>query len=205
MLTGTESKALASSLRSALLPSMILTNNPRTLIQLVAQSLTPIHNDTFTGPRSSLRLNPSLVASIINASSLALMNTSSFPMRGVVCAVAVGRLKNSHALVVDPSEDELPILDGGGTFSFLVTALPQGAQAITQLGWSNWNAAPFREEELLSATQLAQEASELVYKQMKEAVGHLAFGTTPPASSEVKGATIRSMNVDIDDEKMEIS
>ena len=200
---GTESKALATSLRSALLPSIILTNNPRTLIQLVAQSLTPLQNYTFTGPRSSLRLHPSLVASIINASTLALLNTASFPMRGVVCAVAVGRIKDSHTLVVDPSEDELPKLNGGGTFAFLTTSLPNGSQTIAQLVYSSWNAAPFREEELMVATALAQGASSLVYEKMKEAVGHLSFGTAPIKS--VKKVSQVQVKEEIEDGKMEMS
>ncbi|EJD01467.1 uncharacterized protein FOMMEDRAFT_69260, partial [Fomitiporia mediterranea MF3/22] len=134
-LPGTESKALASALRSALLPSMILTNNPRTLVQLVAQSLTP--STTTTSNRSgqlgsvnskSFRTSPALVAAHINAASLALLNASSIPLRGVVCAASVGRVRrnpdndsDSALLVVDPSEDELHSLDGIGAFAFLIS------------------------------------------------------------------------------------
>ncbi|KLO09331.1 hypothetical protein SCHPADRAFT_800156, partial [Schizopora paradoxa] len=116
---GTESKATAASLRAALIPSIILTANPRTLIQLVAQSLTPSPQVVRSGKSSAVRSNPSLAAALINASSLALLNASSFPMQGVVCAASIGRVRDLRTLVADPSDEELQTLEGAGVFAFI--------------------------------------------------------------------------------------
>jgi exosome complex component RRP46 len=58
---GTESKALAATIRSLLTPSLLLPLNPRTLVQLVIQSLSP---------SPSVKFHPSLIAYFINFSIL---------------------------------------------------------------------------------------------------------------------------------------
>ena len=45
---GTESKALGSTIRNLLTPSIILTQNPRTLVQLIVQSLTQAGTEKIT-------------------------------------------------------------------------------------------------------------------------------------------------------------
>ncbi|KAK0476703.1 exosome component Rrp46 [Armillaria novae-zelandiae] len=80
--SATESKSLASAIASALTPSLLLTQNPRTLVQLVVQALS-------LPPKA---WQDGLTAAMINASTLAFLNAASIPMKGIVCAVTVGRL-----------------------------------------------------------------------------------------------------------------
>lgn len=161
---GTESKALASTIRNLLAPSIILTHNPRTLMQLVVQSLSPSGAGKF---------QPSLVAAMINASTMALVSAGSIPMRGVVCAISVGRLRSAGGLnptlVLDPSDHEIPSLEGGGCFAFLFgMGLKGGAEAV----WSDWqSSSPFDRKELLSASKLARSGAEKVWKSMRETLG----------------------------------
>ena len=158
---GTESKALAATIRNLLTPSIILTQNPRTLVQLVVQALIPA--EKFYSP---------LVASIINASTLALMNAGSIPMQGIVCAVSVGRFRSSimptSTLILDPSDDELSSLRGIGCFAFLFGAGRTGGSEIV---WSNWQSSTsFSEEELINARDLARGGAEQVWTSMKKSV-----------------------------------
>ena len=123
---GTDAKSLLYTMRSLLSPSIILTQNPRTLLQLVVQSLTPSFTTMF---------QPSLVAAMINASSLALLNAGSIQMRGVVCAVSVGRVVYSSKLAShlilssnEPNEKEFASLDTRGCFAFMFTS--PGVQVV---------------------------------------------------------------------------
>ncbi|KAJ7268057.1 hypothetical protein C8J57DRAFT_1131706 [Mycena rebaudengoi] len=142
----TQSKSLASTVRSALVPSLILSQNPRTLVQLVIQGLSP------TPPK----FPDGLVSAMINASTLALLSAGSIPMKGVVCAVAVGRIKST--LVIDPSDDEQ--LDASGCFAFLFGNGLDDARCV----WTNWKSpASFDEAELSSAKSLASVAARSVW------------------------------------------
>lgn len=206
---GTESKALAESLQCALLPSMILTNNPRSLIQLVAQSLSPTsYAGSYESSRPpSLRLNPPLIASLINASSLALLNASSFPMCGIICAIGLGRLRESHTLIVDPSEHELHALDGGGVFAFLASRSTSNTALSLQLVWSSWNASPFDQDELVRATAFARGGAEMVWEHMKDSIRSANIHTQMPAAKypKVKAEKVDTIpQVPLDDVKMEI-
>ncbi|KAI5124821.1 hypothetical protein M0805_005451 [Coniferiporia weirii] len=212
-LPGTESKALASALRSVLLPSMILTNNPRTLVQLVAQALASAHPSMPRGYGSPgsppPRASPALVAAVINASSLALLNSASIPLRGVVCSAAVGRVRSTHTLLADPGEDELAALDGSGAFAFLVSGGKAGSGAAqahvhAELVWSGWSAAPFDEGELTRATELARAGALCVWERMKEAVGRAAHGSASAEISAPKTKEVDAIEV-LDDAAMEIS
>jgi exosome complex component RRP46 len=180
-LPGTEAKSLSSAIRSVLTPSLLLSQNPRTLIQLVIQSVTPTISHRFP---------LSLVASLINASTLALLNAGSVPMRGVVCAVAVGRMrppvakpKQAVTLILDPNDRELSTLEGGGCFAFLfaVGVNQAGAEesnvvsepkAPCEAVWSNWHATTtFHDDELVRARELAKMGAERVWLKMKESLG----------------------------------
>lgn len=183
---------------------MILNNNPRTLIQLVAQSLTPVQSNATSDRRTSLlRVGPSSVAAVINAASLALLNASSFPLRGVVCAAGVGRLRSSSDLLLDPSEEETAALNGGGTFAFLIFGSKQESTRAPDLVWSNWNAAPFREDELVRATALAQAGAQKVWEHIKDAVAHETFGT-PFTSDQARKKEKPIASEELSDAKMEI-
>jgi exosome complex RNA-binding protein Rrp42 (RNase PH superfamily) len=140
------------------------------------------------------------------------------PIRGVVCAVAVGRLRikdNStsmnikHILVVDPSENEMGLLDGGGCFAFMFdtgihtssTENYQNTKMPTcEAVWSNWQATSshFDENELVQARKLARIAVKEVWKAMKESVERVGA----PLRQEINN--LEETVGAIDDEKMEI-
>ncbi|KAF7296881.1 Exosome component Rrp46 [Mycena indigotica] len=158
---GTQSKALSANVRAALLPALILTQNPRTLIQLVIQSLTPTKS----------RLSDTLVAASVNASTLALLDAGSVPMRAIVCAVAIGRLTNDKTLLVDPDSEEEPHLDASGCFAFAFGRGPDDARCV----WANWRSmsggAGYDEEEVAEAKEMARVAAKKVWRHVKEVFG----------------------------------
>jgi exosome complex component RRP46 len=176
-------------------PSIILTQNPRTLVQLVVQSLTP-----------SVNFGDALIAAMINASMLALMNAGSIPMRGVVCAVPIGRTgTNSSAgpiLVLDPSDDEFPSLKGGGCFAFLFGAGQEGGSEVV---WSNWKStAPFDEQDLIRTRDLARGGAEKVWKEMKEGVRWMCKEKPLPTQINVLREVRDSEDDSDDDDETEI-
>ena len=59
-------------------------------------------------------------AATINASCLALLNSGSVHMRGIVAALFIGRLPDG-TLVVDPDRGEEKSLGGGEVHRFLIT------------------------------------------------------------------------------------
>ena len=156
---GTESKTLASNIRSSLEPSLILTKNPRTLVQLVIQSLSPLRADNW---------NTTLAASMINASTLAFLNASSVPMRAAVAAVAVSRTRQG-ALVVDPSDEELEESKGLGCFAFMFGGGIDLSKSNAECVWASWRSmSGNNNEELLAAQRLAKKGAEEVFKFMKQ-------------------------------------
>ncbi|KAJ7465026.1 exosome component Rrp46 [Mycena latifolia] len=149
----TQSKSLAATIRSALIPSLILSQNPRTLIQLVIQALSQTRSKS----------QDALVSAMINASTLALLNAGSIPMKGVVCAVAVGRIKST--LIVDPSEDEELALDATGCFAFSFGDGVDDARCV----WTNWtSSSSFDETELAHCKRLASGAAKSVWLQIQK-------------------------------------
>ncbi|KAF8492205.1 ribosomal protein S5 domain 2-type protein [Russula emetica] len=219
-LPGTESKALVTSLKGLLSPSIILSRNPRTLIQLVIQSLTPSPAEGFS---------PSLIAACINASTLALLNAGSIPTTSVVCAVAIARLRSAteedddaSALVLDPSEAELLETASCGCFAFSFATEISGSQQSQdslagRMVWTNWHAKDglFDEGEFARARALGLAGAEIVWKAVKLSVpqmdGSLSLPPPGPLSAEVTKDVVQS-DVDIktsdhedsDDAKVEI-
>ncbi|KAJ6584354.1 ribosomal protein S5 domain 2-type protein [Mycena capillaripes] len=152
----TQSKSLAATMRAALLPSLILSQNPRTLIQLVIQALSPTRSKFYDG----------MVAAMINASTVALLNAGSIPMKGVICAVAIGRIKS--ALVVDPAEEEETFLDASGCFAFSFGNGIDDARCV----WTNWKSSrAFDEAELAQCKLLASVAAKSVWLQIQNVFG----------------------------------
>ncbi|KAJ7119818.1 ribosomal protein S5 domain 2-type protein [Mycena epipterygia] len=148
----TQSKSLAATIRSALIPSLILSQNPRTLIQLVIQALSSARSKS----------QDSLVSAMINASTLALLNAGSIPMKGVVCAVAIGRMKST--LIVDPGEDEEASLEASGCFAFSFGNGADDARCV----WTNWRSSDsFDEGELTTCKLLASAAARSVWLQIQ--------------------------------------
>ncbi|KAG6873129.1 hypothetical protein C0995_002503 [Termitomyces sp. Mi166 len=192
----TEAKALAATVRGLLTPSLILASNPRTLVQIVAQALVSLGSGP--GPKSA---NANAVtAAVVNASTLALLNAGSIPMRGVTCAVAVGRRKDTGALVVDPDEGD-GVLDADGCFAFMFTRNGQDVQA--RCVWTNWKQSAGGESVLSEARELASRAAGNVYDAIHasvEVMGKAKPGAVFPVHKE--DATVEEeVN---DNDKMEI-
>ncbi|KIJ33551.1 hypothetical protein M422DRAFT_264478 [Sphaerobolus stellatus SS14] len=162
-ITGVESKSVAATLRTLLTPSLVLTQNPRTLIQLVVQSLTP---------SSSFTRNPSLTAAFINASTLALLRTSSFPMLGVVCAASVGRVKeiewkeSQEKLILDVTEDEVRQCDAFGCVAVMFGSGPEGI-TTAEVVWSSFQGAPLQAD-YDSLLRLGKIGAQAVYNAIRE-------------------------------------
>lgn len=182
-LPGTDSKALSSIIKSTLTPSLLLSQNPRTLVQVVGQALSG--NETGSGSGSAGRgWNASLISTLINASTAALLSASSVPMKGVVCAVAVGRITRPNSpqqttLVLDPSEAELSNLSGSGCFAFMFSsALASGGSQLdsevpsSSLIWTNYTAVGslFDQSEFSEAQQLAESGATQVWRQLKKSI-----------------------------------
>lgn len=156
----TESKAQAAVIRSALAPSVILTKNPRTLVQLTVQTLVSQSMPSETDCQ---------VAAMINASTLALLNAGSIPMRGVVCAIAMGRSKDDVTLV-DPVSEEDGDLVEGGCFAFMFA----GEQEATCV-WTSWRSRKggFNLESLETAKSIAKAAAGHIYTSIKGTLGQV--------------------------------
>lgn len=133
---------------------------------------------------------------MINAGTLALMNAGSVPMKGVVCAVSIGRISSgdgaSPVYLVDPSDNEILHLDAGGCFAFLfadgLSATP-GPNSSTESGatcvWTSWRAvAPygFDEKELVQTREMALQAAKEVWVKMKECIRDMV---SPPQNMEL--------------------
>ena len=158
----TESKALAGIIRSSLEPSLILTKNPRSLVQLVVQSLSEARPDVWT---------TTLAAAMINASTLAFLNSSSIPMRGIVTAVAVARNRDGF-LIADPSNEELEETKGIGCFAFMFSGDIQSTGNRSNCIWASWKSlsGAFNENEVFEARELARRKAEEIYKSIRPTI-----------------------------------
>lgn len=150
----------------------------------------------------------SLTAAMINASSLALLNSGSIYMRGVVTSVAVGRLPDG-TLVVDPDEEEEESLGGGGCFAFMFA---DGLDKTnSDCVWSGWKSmlGTYDESEFFSAREIAKAAALDVYLAMKKNIDTLgarvSYNTDTPArglSNVIKEEAM--VEDDSDDDRMEM-
>lgn len=221
-ISGTDSKALSATLKAILTPALLLSHHPRTLVQIVGQALCGSDSGSGSGSAGS-GWNASLTASLVNASTAALINAGSIPMRGVVCAVSVGRIPSdgTTVLVLDPSESELPRLSGGGCFAFMFSSIlsaipPANMDAPPcSLLWTNYTTAtPFDESELGRARSLAEKGARQMWRILKDSIPRmeaspLASGAERKESARGKAdapkeAAKAAEESDVDDEKMEI-
>jgi exosome complex component RRP46 len=162
---GTAEKSRGITLREIIERSCILAHHPRTLIQVVVQALT----------------NPTpgyaLLAAEINACSLALINAGSITMRGVVCAVPVGRVKKGNVVTLEAGPSDDAVLEGGGCFAFLFGFALSGPKIWSAPPcediWSTYRVRPgssFDEVELLRAKEVARDGAARVWQCMKDSI-----------------------------------
>ncbi|KAJ3515030.1 hypothetical protein NLJ89_g2025 [Agrocybe chaxingu] len=189
-----DAKSLSSAIRSSLEPSLFLNKAPRTLAQLVIQSLSPSRGASW---------GDSLSAAVINASSLAIVNAASIPMRGIVCAVAIGSLSDG-TLVLDPTDAETAKLRGTGCFAFMFADDIGEAGTEIDCVWTSWRSivGGYDEKELLRAKEVARVGARTVYSAIKKSIqgAILGVGTAEQTRDEIM-KTDESESSD-DDEKM---
>lgn len=189
----TEAKLVAANIKSTIEPSLILTKSPRTMVQLVIQSL--------TSPMAPL-WKDSLTAAMINASTLAFLQAGSALMQGVVAAVAVGRLPDG-TLVLDPSEGEAETLLGGGSFAFMFSDYNTERGSRVDCVWSNWKVTngAYAPNELFQARELGKAGAMQVYDSIRQNMETMSGATQSKPPISQAGNTEESSS---DDEKMEI-
>ncbi|KAI0628577.1 hypothetical protein C8Q77DRAFT_1067558 [Trametes polyzona] len=213
-IAGTDAKALAATLKAAFTPALLLARHPRTLVQVVGQALSGVESGSGLGS-AGRGWHAGLTASLVNATAAAFVSAGSVPMKGVVCAVAVGRLAGADGeeatLVLDPEEAELPKLSGSGCFAFLFSAVLATSSSSADvppcsLLWTNYTtAAPFDVAELAKARELAEKGAREVWRKMKESVAILEKGATPKAEVKVEPEESKHpAEMEVDDEKVEI-
>ncbi|KAG1853481.1 exosome component Rrp46 [Suillus subalutaceus] len=151
---GTAEKSRGMAIREIVERSCLLAQHPRTLIQVVVQALT----------------NPTpgyaLLAAEINACTLALINTGSIAMRGVVCAVSVRRVKKGSVVSVEVDIADDAVREGGPI---------KGSVPPCEDVWSTYSARPgssFDQAELVRAKEVAREAAAEVWQCMKNNIPH---------------------------------
>ncbi|KAG8890252.1 hypothetical protein FRB98_000163 [Tulasnella sp. 332] len=126
--SATFEKRYSKDIREVLEQVLILSHHPRTLVQVVIQALSAQSPPQWKTARYSddnsdisavsnrrISLNPSLIAACVNASSLAFLNASSIPMRGVLCAVAVGKVVGDSPAILSSRTGQ----PGGGARLFM--------------------------------------------------------------------------------------
>jgi exosome complex component RRP46 len=171
---GVTERSLSSALRAAFRPAILLNAHPRTLIQVVLQSLSPPLQRRNGSQGSHLMVfdtNPSMTAALINAGSLAFLQAASVPLVGSIVAVAVGLKQGSQGkeLILDPEDTEVPDLVGGGVFTFLFSRSHDGLNSTNlkesenkdalkgRIVWSSWDGV-FDTKEYSRAEELARTA-----------------------------------------------
>ncbi|KAG2134532.1 hypothetical protein DEU56DRAFT_809589 [Suillus clintonianus] len=180
---GTAEKSRGMAIREIVERSCLLAQHPRTLIQVVVQALT---NPTA---------GHALLAAEINACTLALINAGSIAMRGVVCAVSVGRVKKGNVVSVEVDTADDAVLEGGGCFAFLfgfaLSGPIKGSAPPCEDVWSIYSVRPgssFDEAELVRAKEVAREAAAEVWQCMKDSIRHqkMVGETQSPEEAIVK-------------------
>ena len=164
----TESKALAADVRHVLGTSLIWNANPRTLVQVIVQVL-----GSSWGAERKKGARDAVMATAMNAGMLALMNAGSVPLKGVVCAVAIGRRLVDSMLVLDPDKEEEADLSESGCFAFLFSSSDGAEGVVGKCVWTNWRATgkgSFSERALSDARELGRGAAGDVYVAIKKEI-----------------------------------
>lgn len=100
-------------------------------------------------------------------------------MRGVVCAVPVGRVKKGSVISVEVDVADDVVLEGGGCFAFLfgfaLSGPIKGNAPPCEDVWSTYSARPgssFDQAELVRAREVAREAAAEVWQCVKNSIRH---------------------------------
>lgn len=181
--SGTAEKHLSAAFKGIFERACILSQHPRTLIQIVVQALSSSQppSPSIPGPWCTL------IAAEINACSLALLNAGSIPMRGVVCAVALGRHSEGGRVKFVPNPVEERTLDGAGCFAFLFGGVGSGPNTASrktegsgpsEVVWRSFRgasgASPLVDvHEVTKATETARKEAYEVWLYMKQSVAKL--------------------------------
>jgi exosome complex component RRP46 len=150
-----------------------MSDNPRTLIQVIVQSLTSLGVDgiggTGSGGRDVLaRWKWTYVAAMINACTLALLDAGSIPMRGVVCAVPVAVVDSK--VIANP-----PFLEDGGMLCGCFAYIFGDEDAKPGCVFSQWSGGGERFETFMEqARDLGEEAARSVWREMRNSRARLA-------------------------------
>ncbi|KAG8704409.1 exosome non-catalytic core subunit rrp46 [Ceratobasidium sp. 394] len=175
----TPEKALAKHIHDILRPTLLLSQHPRSLVQLTVLSLSPSPSPARLSPSNSYsRPSPHqacYAATHVNAASLALLNAASIPMRGVVCAVAVG-VTEAGDPVLDPADGEC-VRAGCFAFFFSEVDAPEG-----EVVWADWKGATSKDE-YERATSLARAGAKGVLAQVRAEMPTLG-GKRPGTSKD---------------------
>ncbi|KAL0566344.1 hypothetical protein V5O48_015671 [Marasmius crinis-equi] len=206
----TESKLLGGAVAGATEPSLVLGANPRTLVQVVVQMLQSLKGSDEGGGKAG---KDGMVAAIVNATTLALLNAGSIPMRGVVCAVSVGLLDvdegGEKTYIVNPDTTTTELI-GSGCFAFLFSDFEPTSQNGATCVWSNWRrfggGGGFDEEEILKTREIAREGAREVWRAVKKLVEEteLRTGTGEIPLPQKKPMKISTKQEDDEDARMEI-
>lgn len=193
---GTESKKAAVILKEVIQREVIMEANPRTLVQFVVQALVPM---------SSLKFTNDMLAAMINSCTLSLLNSAAVPMRGVICAVSVGR-NGTSGYVVQPVETTPSPMDAGGCFAFFFSDSEDSY--ISSCVWTNWRSlqtssnASIGESDLAGALDTARDAAREIWGRMRLLVEEKE--SPKPKKSSGVHERIDAEGEDDGDAKMEI-
>lgn len=157
------------------------------------------------------------MASLVNACSASLINAGSIPMKGVVCAVAVGRLSvgpepSPRAMVLDPSEAELPSLAAGGCFVFMFSSILTSSEESpdvpnASLLWTNYAAisGTIDDSEFSQAQEMALTGARQIWRSLKRSLSEPQGVSDQSRTQKVAADTILPRSSpEIDDAQMEI-
>ncbi|THV06991.1 hypothetical protein K435DRAFT_710708 [Dendrothele bispora CBS 962.96] len=194
---GTQEKFFAGVLGPILECAIVGSVHPRTLLQVVVQVLAPQRRHSGVG---SNLWRDKLLASMVNASTLAFLNASSIPLRGVLCAVSVG-MNGDGKLITNPSEEEAGNFSASGCFAFLFSDVTSATCV-----WSNWRSfnGNIDQYELQEAKSLALSGTKEIRMRIKELVGKREGLDFPAEEGGEKDVRMEEPKEAIDDEKMEI-
>ncbi|KAG8963184.1 exosome non-catalytic core subunit rrp46 [Tulasnella sp. 419] len=183
----TAEKRYSRDIRDILEQVLILSHHPRTLVQVVIQA-----NSTTATPQWNKRedlvatesrgMSPALLAASINATSLALLNAASVPLRGILCAAAVGKIPQGMATRADGGPLALDPEEGEYEEGYVICAMLYGATETPEVIWVQ-SEGLHNEDEYTQALELAEKGANDVFAFLKKEIGDVLSGGKTGADS----------------------